>query len=166
MFQCRKKSIKKNILASVLYFLIAVAIFILLKNNMFAFAGGKKAAEDAFKIVIKAVRVIGSVSGALFVLVGIIRFVISHANEDGPNQQKAALMIATGVALIIVVSIISSTDISSMVDFTGDNGSGGGTTTNAVPDNSKGVNPNPSDENPQETLDRAMQDILHKDARH
>lgn len=117
----RRQTFKQVLIASIPYLLLAILLFILLKNNMFAIAG-EAAAGKAFGLVIKAVRVIGTVAGALFVLVGIIRFVIAHANEDGPNQQKAALMIATGVALIIVVSLIGQGDLTEMVDFKGENG--------------------------------------------
>ena len=109
----RKQTIKQLITTLIPYFLLATLFYVLIKNDMFVFASN--ATGQAFVLVIKAVRVIGSVAGALFVLVGIIRFVIAHANEDGPNQQKAALMIATGIALIIVVSIISAQNLADMI---------------------------------------------------
>ncbi len=45
-------------------------------------------------------KIICFIAGAMFALVGIIKFAISHANDDGPAQQKAIMMMATGVVLV------------------------------------------------------------------
>lgn len=42
------------------------------------------------------------VVGVIFGLIGILKFAVSHANEDGPAQQKAAMMMATAVVLGIL----------------------------------------------------------------
>lgn len=51
------------------------------------------------KTIVKAICYI---VGALFAIVGIVKFAISHANEDGPAQQKAIMMIATGLLLVVL----------------------------------------------------------------
>lgn len=66
----------------------------------FAFADGAAVINGVVQVVCKICTVVG----VLFAIVGIVKFVISHANEDGPAQQKAALMIATGVVLVILGS--------------------------------------------------------------
>lgn len=53
--------------------------------------------ENLVETILKAICFI---AGALFALIGIIKFAISHANEDGPAQQKAIMMIATGAILV------------------------------------------------------------------
>ena len=52
------------------------------------------------EMVKKIVKIICYIAGALFALTGIIKFAIAHANEEGPAQQKAIMMIATGVVLV------------------------------------------------------------------
>lgn len=64
----------------------------------FAFASAGAVIEG----VVKIVSMICNVVGVIFVLIGIVKIAISHANEDGPAQQKAALMIATGIILVVL----------------------------------------------------------------
>ena len=55
---------------------------------------------DMAKMVRTIVKIICMIAGALFAITGIIKFAIAHANEEGPAQQKAIMMIATGVVLV------------------------------------------------------------------
>lgn len=64
----------------------------------FAFASAGAVIEG----VVKIVSMICNVVGIIFVLIGVVKIAIAHANEDGPAQQKAALMIATGIILIVL----------------------------------------------------------------
>ena len=57
---------------------------------------------EVAKSVKKILKVVCLVGGVLFTAVGIIKFAISHANEDGPAQQKAIMMMATGLFLVII----------------------------------------------------------------
>lgn len=63
----------------------------------FAFAVG-----TAFGALGNVMKTICLAIGAIFVGIGIIKVAIAHANEDGPATQKAAMMIATGIALIVL----------------------------------------------------------------
>lgn len=64
--------------------------------------------HDMAEIVKTIVRVICYIVGALFVIVGVVKFAISHANEDGPAQQKAIMMMATGILLVVLATVLTS----------------------------------------------------------
>ena len=63
--------------------------------------------HDMGEIVRKVVKVICYIVGALFFIVGAVKFAISHANEDGPAQQKAIMMMATGVLLVVLATVLT-----------------------------------------------------------
>lgn len=65
--------------------------------------------DDVVDAVMKIVQIIAVAVGAIFVLVGIVKFAMAHANEDGPAQQKAILMLAAGIVLVLVGTIIIGT---------------------------------------------------------
>lgn len=86
------------------YALIAVAGIIMAAVGVYTFMpvyAEMKPAELA-KLIRTIIRVICFIVGALFMIVGIVKFAISHANEDGPAQQKSIMMMATGVVLIVL----------------------------------------------------------------
>ena len=63
-------------------------------------------AENVVEALVTIVEWICSIVGVIFSLIGIVKFAISHANEDGPSQQKAAMMIATGIVLVILGALV------------------------------------------------------------
>ena len=63
-------------------------------------------AEDMAKIIRTILRAICMIVGSLFAVIGVIKFAISHANEDGPAQQKAIMMMATGILLVAIGLIV------------------------------------------------------------
>ena len=107
---------------------------------LFGIMGFCDAAESAFNAIFNVLKTITTVIGAIFLIVGIVRFIIAHANEDGPNQQKAAMLIATGIALVIIGPVLSTLiPATSLIDTSYTNSSGdkvtGGTTgTGNTPD--------------------------------
>lgn len=72
------------------------------------FAAKGITADEIAKLVKTVVKVICYIVGALFVIVGIVKFAISHANEDGPAQQKAIMMLATGALLVVLGTLLVS----------------------------------------------------------
>ena len=52
--------------------------------------------------VISIVKLIANIVGVIFFLVGLLRFAIAQANEDGPGTQKAVMMLATGIVLLLL----------------------------------------------------------------
>lgn len=73
------------------------------------------ATEEMMKSVMKILKIIAMVAGALFLVVGLLKFAISHANEDGPAQQKAIMMMATGVLLMVLGLTVFTEDFASTV---------------------------------------------------
>ena len=67
--------------------------------------------KDAINAVLSILYLVANIVGIIFIAVGIVRFAMSHAQEDGPGQQKAIMMMATGVVLLVVRFVLSSLNI-------------------------------------------------------
>ena len=65
--------------------------------------------KEAITVAIRIIKIVATAAGALFTLVGVLKFAIAHANEDGPAQQKAVLMLAAGIVLVLFGSIVIDT---------------------------------------------------------
>lgn len=79
-----------------------------------------KGAKEAFDAIFKVVSIITSIVAILFILVGLVKFITAHANDNGPDQQKAAMMIATGVGLLVLAGLIGTLGINEkLIDTTG-----------------------------------------------
>lgn len=63
--------------------------------------------EQVINGILEIVGLITNVLGIIFVIVGFVKLVISNAQEDAPGQQKAAMFIATGLALILLKPVMS-----------------------------------------------------------
>ena len=81
-------------------------------NGTSNITGGKK----AIVAVLNILYLVALIVGIIFIAVGIIRFAMSHAQEDGPGQQKAIMMMATGAVLIIVRVILSALNLPGWLD--------------------------------------------------
>ena len=78
-------------------------LFFKLCPFVFADADAKTQMFDAIRLIVK---VICSIVGGIFLLVGIVKFAIAQSNDDGPAQQKAIMMMATGVLLVLIATLI------------------------------------------------------------
>ena len=78
-----------------------------------AFANGKQ--QGVFDIIFKIAKYICGVLGVIFIMVGIMRYVIAHNNESGPDMQKAAQMLATGLVLIALGVVVSTSFFQSIL---------------------------------------------------
>ena len=90
-------------------FLLAfAAIAFLTTVTMYAFpaALADGAADSVIDTVIMIMQIITNVVGILFAIIRIVKCAMSHANEDGPAQQKAVMMMATGIVLIILGTVV------------------------------------------------------------
>lgn len=99
---------------------------------VFATSGSGKAGtagEEVIGGVLSVVFLITNIVGIIFIIVGFVKLVIAHAQEDGPAQQKAALFIATGLVLILVRIVMDNIGFKSWIntDAAENKGSGGGT---------------------------------------
>ena len=81
---------------------MAPAVFTVMMLAGKAMAWGETATEQAITGVLNILYLITNVIGVIFVLVGLVRLVIAHSQEDAPGQQKAAMFIGTGIALILI----------------------------------------------------------------
>ncbi len=101
----------------------ALSALVLLAFAMPCMAEADAAVNAAYTGITSAVRVLLTAIGAIFIVVGLVRFVLAHSQEDSPSQQKAAMMIATGIAAIVfgfaLSSIISGDTFKSMINTTG-----------------------------------------------
>lgn len=79
------------------------------------FAGGDHA-EDVIAGILGVVYLIMNVLGIIFVIIGFVKLIISHAQEDAPGQQKAAMFIATGLVLIIARLVMNQINFTEWVD--------------------------------------------------
>ena len=74
----------------------------------FAFAESV-AANEAIDAIVLVLKLITGVVGVIYVLLGLVRIAMAHANEDGPGQQKAAVFMATGIVLILFGTVVLDT---------------------------------------------------------
>lgn len=92
-----------------------MAIFMMMSICLLAvptvLADAPSAANGALNGIKSIVSLITNIVGIILIIVGFVRYVMTHANDDGPSQQKAALFIGTGIALLLVGSIISAMDL-------------------------------------------------------
>ena len=96
---------KTNVVTKKDIFIVAM-LGVLLSASMFimfpsAFADAN--AEIVVTFVIRVLKLISIVTGVIFILVGAFKFSIAHANDQGPDQNKA---IATGLVLILLFTVI------------------------------------------------------------
>lgn len=75
------------------------------------------AAEDdtptktVINIIVKIFRVTAVISGVVLILVGAFKYGMAHANENGPDEQKARGMIIGGIVLTLLFSIIITDNV-------------------------------------------------------
>lgn len=74
---------------------------------------------EVIKGILGVVYLITNVLGILFVIIGFVKLVISHAQEDAPGQQKAAMFIATGLVLILLRLVLTNISFDKWVDTSG-----------------------------------------------
>jgi hypothetical protein len=79
------------------------------------------AAADATNSIITSLKgvlkLIATMIGAIFAASGIIKYIIAHANDNGSEQQKAMMFLASGAGLIIFgTAILPGLPIESWID--------------------------------------------------
>ena len=110
----------KNLLKikSLKIMLLFVLTQIMLTVNIFADNTNYSAETSSTKVIngiINVALLIAIVVGILLIIVGVIKFVVAHANEDGPGQQKAAMLLATGIALLLLGGIFKALNLADIV---------------------------------------------------
>lgn len=113
MNDIRRKAEKNKAIKVVSLIMMALMMF-----GSFALAqGGDNAtAREMIWGIVRVVCTIVMIVGVLFCIVGVVKFAIAHAENQGAEQQKAAMMLATGIALIILPTIIRLIKWNDIVD--------------------------------------------------
>ena len=76
--------------------------YMAIRMMMMVVFGEPSGASQAFSAIATVLQPLLTAIGALFILIGVIRYAIAHSQEDSPTQQKAAMMIGTGIALVVL----------------------------------------------------------------
>lgn len=86
--------------------LICVITFMLCLSAVPVFAETKVDVSEILSFVSSLARLVG----IIFSLVGLVKYIISHSESNGPDMQQAVLMMAVGIVLIMTVTILQSID--------------------------------------------------------
>ena len=96
-------------------YIVCIAVMAMQVLNIFAFAGSTAAADQAITIVFNVATYIAMILGVIMLIAGIIKFVVAHTNDSGPDQQKAAQMIAAAIVLIGLGGVLSLSPLKNLV---------------------------------------------------
>ena len=97
--------------------IVAMIVYLMLSMTVFAENSPNDTAKNAFDIVFDVGQSICIVLGVIFLFAGILRYVIAHTNDSGPDMQKAAQMIATGIILTGIGAIIGADSFKKLIDL-------------------------------------------------
>lgn len=86
--------------------LICVITFMLCLSGVPVFAETKVDVSEILSFVSSLARLVG----IIFSLVGLVKYIISHSESNGPDMKQAVLMMAVGIILIMTVTILQSID--------------------------------------------------------
>ena len=89
---------------------VMLAMAVAPEMPLMAFADSTQLGQDMIKAVVTVVCNIVMILGIIFIIIGLVKLVTAHANEDGPAQQKAATLLATGVVLVVLPAILKGLD--------------------------------------------------------
>ena len=104
-------------------FRLSMIVTALMVAYPMVFASNDGSASSVISAILSVVYLIMNVLGIIFAIIGFVKLIISHAQEDAPGQQKAAMFIATGLVLIIARIVMDQIDFASWIDTSaaGDN---------------------------------------------
>lgn len=86
--------------------LLYMFFFVLMSQNIYA--DSKVSVGNAVNGITSILKVVAIIIGIIMVIVGIVRLVISYNEMDGGEQLKSVMLIATGIAMCIIVAVISN----------------------------------------------------------
>ena len=101
------------------FIIVILTCFLFLFSTRLCFATiDYQAIGDAgIEMTVEAMKYIAKIVGAILTIIGIVKFVQGHSSDDTQGPQKGAMMIATGIALIVISSLLLSKDFKSMIGF-------------------------------------------------
>lgn len=80
-------------------------------------AAGQDDAQTLFTSVMRVVYNIVTIVGVFYTAMGIIKFIMSHANEQGPEQHKAIMQMAAGIMMIAIPTIMRGLKLEQYINF-------------------------------------------------
>ena len=92
-----------------------IAALVLLSGTVYA-QDTPSGATEAINGIVNVLVLVTNILGIIFVVVGIVRLVISWSQDNGPEQQKAGMFIATGVALILLRIVLKTLNPAGWID--------------------------------------------------
>ena len=76
-----------------------------------ALADGEETATTVMNIIHRVLQYVTTIIGVLMLITGIISFVISRQEENGPNEHKSIVKMAVGLILIILFTMIINDEV-------------------------------------------------------
>lgn len=73
--------------------------------------------STAILAVLSVVFLIMNVHGIIFLIIGFVKLIIAHAQEDAPGQQKAAMFIATGIVLLVARVVMAAMEMNEWIEL-------------------------------------------------
>ena len=70
-----------------------------------AFASTEETVKQTMGIVYKLLKFAATVFGVIYIAFGLFKYATSHANENGPEQQKAVGQIVAGLLCILLFDL-------------------------------------------------------------
>ena len=93
--------------------LAMVAVLIVNALPSIVMAGDVEAVDAAIDAAVKAIiivlRVICIAIGGFMILFGVVKTVIAHSQDNGPDQSKALVQAGAGLALVILGTVVMTT---------------------------------------------------------
>lgn len=77
-------------------------------NSIFVYAASAPSGPESLRNLLLLMNALIAAIAAITLLVGLVRLVISHSQEDPSESQKAAMFIATSIALFGLRALIFS----------------------------------------------------------
>lgn len=95
--------------------LILATSFVAVNLFPVALAASSSQATAVIEALVSVLTLICSVVGAIMALVGFIKVIMAHADSNGPEQNKAAMMIGSGIALILLGPLLKTLNVASWI---------------------------------------------------
>ena len=107
----KKQTIKDILIQSIPYVILGMTIICFIMIH-FGYAKTEplhlEGLSEGFEMIKQMLVLLITIVGALLILVGIVKLVLAHTNDDSSQQQRAVLMIGTGITLALLPNILNS----------------------------------------------------------
>ena len=101
-FNLQRIDFQKFAMATMLVMLATTMIGALAGVPVFASGNVQGTTTEVVETVMGVIELVAAGVGAFMLVLGIIKFATAHANENGPEQQKAIMQMVSGTAVLIL----------------------------------------------------------------